>query len=939
MDPLIFDIISAGRDGGEKMSKFQIDLAKWEIILIDESTKRYPIPAGPRQELLEMIIKSNGEVVPTTVLYNLVYGKNKKALEPNDKQDLSKNYIDKIRVSLRKAFEVSKGTELYADLSNLIVYNKAKDGYYFDNTNNTFDLLFPKQQLKDDMSSQRIDTLYNALMEKINAERKIKDGLVNDFFPNIQMSDSNTYTYFELINKLKSSSGPGKCIILESPYATGKSSILRQMCRTNDMNIYPIHITSSEMQNASISSAILYKYTNSTEVDERNSFLRVKELINLILNHPTHEGELNLPLILIDGYDEMTVQKGEEVLDFITELLNDEHSRIKIIISTRYKNKKMRNRISSRKGLFEISRLQYLDPNVLGDNQKKFKVKKITPLMAKYYTTLASKKLHSDLIVNNRYQLYEQYYDHIFEKKQGYITKYKEFYPYIAFNTLSNNSFVLDNAHLRQLPESASNDYPEVFDELDIPSELRELTIDLIRSGLLKKVGRDTYSFEHPEIKLFMASKFINICLKGNIYDFDSMFFEILDDLMTRLTTSSIEDIYNNHIDYCEFCFMAIIEAIRNKEISDDQQILLLKCGLQVGYYQGYALFTSLRPLIDNYLKSNHIFDFTIIAAINDYLYSILTTELEGGKKEVFVSYIENKLTTCSEIIESLKSNNCLDVKNVSYLYGSAKSILEAPEAKDSTKSPYDALLGVIHGNIGASHLEMGNKVLLDSPKKRSAAISEAIKHHKEGKRYKEDSWGALHRNYIQLATDNYYLSKCDTTPSYKQKHINVAIEEYELAKNELEQETDLHNGKYLTFDSFIIPLNTAGCYYEQYKAYEVTAETFENRLTAIEGLKTNLLEGLLALRSYLDADNHTSPHYVSKEISNIYKDLTTKYLEIFRVARYKAHHNQFKTKFQLGEELVLEIEHFCKIYNEISFFNEISFNPEKITIMENPYD
>ena len=99
----------------------------------------------------------------------------------------------------------------------------------------------------------------------------------------------------------------------------------------------------------------------------------------------------------------MTVQKGEEVLDFITELLNDEHSRIKIIISTRYKNKKMRNRISSRKGLFEISRLQYLDRNVLGDNQKKFKVKKITPLMAKYYTTLASKKLHSDLIVNNRY--------------------------------------------------------------------------------------------------------------------------------------------------------------------------------------------------------------------------------------------------------------------------------------------------------------------------------------------------------------------------------------------------------------------------------------------------------------------------------------------------------------------------------------------------------
>lgn len=859
--------------------------------------------------LLETVIKFNGDIVNYRTFHSEAQTSDYFKGKPSPFYlEGASDWIHKKRCALKTALVSEKNPkksfgseEEISILLNALLENVPGQGFRLRLDNSLYKISLPKIILEKRDSMEYEDPVdYFANM--VNADRicGLNIEFDEDLFPSIyfkgnDLDNKKDLDYNSLIKHLisdKSDNDILQCIIIDSKIASGKTTLLqriRSSVELDKISFLPIYVDLNEIKKSSLSTYLINKYTDKN-INHVDDAIELENILKEITN--------KFPIVLlIDRWECLSSSREDELIADLVSLMKKFPS-LKSIIATRFLTKALSKKMYGNI-VTEVAKLRDLPGDLfyIDENGNRFNGT-ITPLVATIYRKLED----NDKKYNNKYQLYDAYSKHLMDSLSNQSTVYQYLIPYLAFLS-RNNKISIDCDCLSKLKHSAMKQYTYIFDEFNLPDSdtMRET---LVRHNILHSNSDNTFSFEHEDFHEFLASKFLEIILveNGNIDSF-------LEELINKVLVSPIQDIYNKELNYAEFCFKSISNFYSKREKKfNTTRILLLKLGLCSGYYLGYSVFNQLDKLVDEYFDKNNLdydsINLSILSAINDYYYETLTTEfpdtIDGrAKKASLVNKTVNVLKKCKNIIEEIDDS----FVDCSFIYGSMEYIIKDIKIADN-KSIRQALIGILYGNLGAAYVEKATKVARNEYI--DINLEKAKECHLEGKKIKTSisEKFPLQRNYISLATDNYYLATKGTLilEDKKIELLTDAINLYTDASNSLPKNDS-------SIDTFVIPLNKAGCNYQLFQLTENIIKNKELRNKYFMEILSLVTNGIYNMKVFYEEIR--DPHYFYRNINALYSDLKTKYIPMI-----DKNINLRNNNLELIKKFRTAVQEFSNIYN-----------------------
>ena len=864
------------------MANYTINATDWSIT--DNTTDKTMSFTYKQTAFIRALMNGNGELVEFHDLEK-VYQSIRKETDPYDFKKWIGNTRQHLGESLEKHFEIESQDK------NKLLDNLAKSvpskGYIFTNKDSIFEI---KREVKfsgEDPLLQEFERNTNALINKDLDYQK-------DLCPNIKIMNI-THTASSLAELLSDSKSQLQCVILDGGIGSGKTTTLEIISTLKTFPYVPIYIKSSDISSCTLSEGILMEYAHMPK--KQSSFTALVNLFKQI----TDKGKTIL--LLIDGLDELSQDQEDSIREDLCKVLEKNKS-VKAIITTRYMDKVLKSSLLENTAILsQHAMLETLSSKELPEGFDG----PVSPL------TLS---IHRELMNNSetynykdKYQLFKAYYDYAFNKyviANNHITnpyRYASIFPLIA-HFKKNTDATFDYTFFETLESTANVKFNYIFRDETFP-KANTMQQDLIKFALLTKSGKNL-DFKHNDFLEFTAAKFLMIQLENG-----ESLRTMLTPLMETLLNSTVDALYNKHINYYEYCFNTMLDYVKSSDdINEEDLQYLMKFGLIVAYYQGYSMYNSLKNMITEYIKSiekNSVMDLSIISASNDFIYSILREELDTKEKKQLLAFAENTY----DKIRSLLLNDSIEkiIPEYKELHGSIKNLINSNPEK-STDFICKGLCGIIHGNIGATFI--GKAKNTNEVTYCNEYLNTAILNHKCGLRYKERSAGAIYRNHISIATDYFYKTTlCNLADSHKDIYLTAALIRYDHALEDLNQ-----NYSDNIIDKMVCFLNKAGCTYNIYELIEDAKGTATRRKKLLSDIQTLLISGIAEMKKYSE-EYHCYP--IRTNINNLFNDLNEKHLPVMKY--YKRFSIKNKTLF------ITSMNDFCDIYNKLHFTNPISFD------------
>lgn len=498
-------------------------------------------------------------------------------------------------------------------------------------------------------------------------------------------------------------------------------------------------------------------------------------------------------LIIIDGLDQVDIEKEREILKNVQECLSE--NAIKVILSTRYVDNNINTMILMGDNAIE-ARLCSIDLRKVPQLQKIFFAEteetliKSSPLMASLYMKLLAngKPIRT---YASKHELMDEFFDTIFVKED--LQEYLALCSALAWEKKTNSKFSMNddffNERMRQ-GISWSDFIKKYYYAIDFTStpEPFELYKIFMRRGIFCKKEEEIV-FSHEAFADYLAARFVCEILKKDSLDGgkNSLIIEsIIGDIVS---CKNVDEIYRRKISFAESTFFSVAKGIALCKVSIDSETLL-KLGITIGNYDhhGAGLFELMKPLIEEYFnRIDKDVNINIISAICGYLYEVSLHYKELNPTvsvEQALFFVKDYQEECASI---LHDNDRIVFVDPNYRFGLMKSI----NPGDSTEHIRKTILSQTHGNLGAAFRRLAD---IDADKTKMY-VENAIEQHKKGLEYKIETGKWIQSGYISIARDYFELSRIEN----KVENIKNAVKEYELALEVL----GLNSGNELSDEQF----------------------------------------------------------------------------------------------------------------------------------------